>query len=288
MVILALIYYFLLALILFFVINYLDIRTKGRVSNIIISLIYLVVISVFIQETWIKQITNNVYLVIVLEMLIRLFYVYCFKESKKEELDLFLGRYLLTIVLGLIVNIGFINEVEKVLPTGEALKILVWGLIILYCYSIRKYFDFKDKQEIKKKLENHVNREEILSKYVKLKINYNTDIKVKNKKLINLIYAMMVYEDKKRNKFLRKIDNFFFGKLVKVSKLGIMQVESKTFITDSESVIIVSKKLDKMYDNLKVKKNFVMDILNNYYKDKEKLEEIEEIYQLIVEFSKLD
>ena len=94
----------------------------------------------------------------------------------------------------------------------------------------------------------------------------------------------MIYENKKRSKLLRKIDNFNYKINGGIKKLGIMQVESKKFITDSESINITYKKITKLYDkyNKKKDKNVSIKVLDDYLK--EESNNVKYIYEVIKKF----
>ena len=99
----------------------------------------------------------------------------------------------------------------------------------------------------------------------------------------------MIYEDKKRNKYLRAIDNLFIGKINKLYKVGIMQVPSKIYLTDVESIKIVENKLIKIYNKYLIADELTMvnKILKDYYKDDLIVNNITYIYNVINNFLSL-
>jgi len=80
------------------------------------------------------------------------------------------------------------------------------------------------------------------------------------------------------------IDNFNYKINGGSKKLGIMQVESKKFITDSESINITYKKITKLYDryNKKKDKNVSIKVLDDYLK--EESNNVKYIYEVIKKF----
>ena len=120
----------------------------------------------------------------------------------------------------------------------------------------------------------------ILNNYAKFKYAYYDECDNENKDISNILYAIMIYEDNKRNKFLRRIDNFKYKINGKKSKLGIMQVESKKFISDSESIELVSKKIIKIYNSIK-KKN-INSVFDKYYGYNN--EDVKYIFEIIKKF----
>lgn len=122
--------------------------------------------------------------------------------------------------------------------------------------------------------------------YAKLKLEYGNEIKMDNKTLLNILYAIMIFENNRRPKIFRKFDNLIFKITGEKKKLGIMQVMSKKFISDIESIEIVSKKLEKIYQKNKgIKKDLAIKILESY--DKSNSFEINYIYSELKRFSDL-
>ena len=76
---------------------------------------------------------------------------------------------------------------------------------------------------------------------------------------------------------MRKIDNIIFKINGKKNKFGIMQIESKMVITDSESINLAYKKILKIYKNSKIKD--VNKIFDKYYGYDN--EDVKYIYEVI-------
>ena len=83
-----------------------------------------------------------------------------------------------------------------------------------------------------------------------------------------LVYTVMIFENYQRSPFWRRVDAFRFQWDHQPRKLGIMQVFSKKLITDDESIQIVSKKLEKIYEKKKNgKKDVGSLVLEGYSKE---------------------
>ena len=124
----------------------------------------------------------------------------------------------------------------------------------------------------------------VLVSFAKLKHKFYDECLYDNKDISNMIYTIMIYENNRRSKLVRNIDNFKFKINGEKRRLRIMQVESKKFITDSESIEIVHKKINKLYDKAKSSKNndissFVFD---SYSKNDS--ESLKYIYDIICKF----
>lgn len=276
-------YYLVFGLVLFFIINYLKMKDKSIKNFLPIILIYIIIISGVINN---KDVSSNIFLVVVVEFFLRL--ISNLLTSDNDDNLKFIYDYAFYIIISLIVNNVFINQVDSVFLAGDALKIVIWILIILYLYQNLKIIDNPVIIE-EKPIDNSKYREYIVTNYAKFKNLYNNEIDTDNILLKNLLYAIMIYEDKRRNKYLRAIDNFFVGKINKLYKVGIMQVPSKIYLTDVESIKIVENKLTKIYNKYLIadESTMVNKILKDYYKDELIVNNVTYIYNVINNFLSL-
>lgn len=276
-------YYLVFGLVLFFIINYLKMKDKSIKNFLPIILIYIIIISGVINN---KDVSSNIFLVVVVEFFLRL--ISNLLTSDNDDNLKFIYDYAFYIIISLIVSNVFINQVDSVFLAGDALKIVIWILIILYLYQNLKIIDNPVIIE-EKPIDNSKYREYIVTNYAKFKNLYNNEIDTDNSLLKNLLYAIMIYEDKRRNKYLRAIDNFFVGKINKLYKVGIMQVPSKIYLTDVESIKIVENKLTKIYNKYLIadESTMVNKILKDYYKDELIVNNVTYIYNVINNFLSL-
>ena len=259
------IFYIIMGIIIFFLMNYLDNRFSiTKIDKIVLTNIIVIIISEFLFKYSIKY-TENIFLIFVFILIVDIIYsTYVIDHDFFDKDNNNILFYVGLIISGFIVNQEFINRVSSVFLTGEELRVVIWLLIIVYIYNFcnsKKLFEVKDKKEKK-----FMSTNSILNNYAKFKYAYYDECDNENKDISNILYAIMIYEDNKRNKFLRRIDNFKYKINGKKSKLGIMQVESKKFITDVESIDIVYKKLEKEY-NKSSKKSKVDDLIKKFYKE---------------------
>ena len=109
MKIIYLVYYTLFGLLLFFVKNYLK-RKDGTINDIVVSLIFLIVMSGVVSVFDLGGINESIYLVIVIEMLLRMFYNFVVEKSSETiDINKFYSDYIITFLLGLVINIVFIR-----------------------------------------------------------------------------------------------------------------------------------------------------------------------------------
>lgn len=275
--------YIVLGIILFIIIKYIENKYKiNRREWLILSIIFMLVFAGILVRLGINY-TNDIFLIFVFMMLTDIFYnSYILEQDFFSKEDKNIYYYILLIIIGFIINQEFINKVEEVFLTGEDLRLIIWFLVIIYLYkfSISKNILSTNIKENTK----FISKDSILISYVKLKEKYYEECNYDNKDISNIIYSIMIYENKKRSKLLRKIDNFNYKINGGIKKLGIMQVESKKFITDSESINITYKKITKLYDkyNKKKDKNISFKVLDDYLK--EESNNVKYIYEIIRKF----
>ena len=274
--------YIILGIILFIIIKYIENKYKiNRREWLIFSIIIMLLFAGILVRLGINY-TSDIFLIFVFMMLTDIFYnSYILEQDFFSKEDKNIYYYILLIIIGFIINQEFINRVEEVFLTGEDLRLIIWFLAIIYLYkfSISKNILSNNKETTK-----FISKDSILISYVKLKEKYYDECNYDNKDISNIIYSIMIYENKKRSKLLRKIDNFNYKINGGSKKLGIMQVESKKFITDSESINITYKKITKLYDkyNKKKDKNVSIKVLDDYLK--EESNNVKYIYEVIKKF----
>ena len=270
------VFYIITGCFLFFIIRYLENNFFiTKTQNIIFSLIYMMFIGGILSRYGFDVVNDNLFLMFVFTLIFSVIYTnYFLGRDFFDKNNKLLKFYILLIVCGYILNQEFINRVEMVFLSGDDLKIILWFLSFLFIYQF-----IKERDIIKNSNENFskfdMSDESIVINYAKLKYKYNDKFKCSDK-VLKILYSIMIYENNKRPSFLRKFDNFMFKLDGCSRKLGIMQVESKKFISDIESIEIVNKKLDKMINDKKISDK---DIINKYCK--EDSEFVNKIYDCI-------
>lgn len=283
---LDLIFYFFFGLILFFILNYLDkSEEENNIVHAIIPVIYIVLLAGLIMSLSLPIALDNLFLIILFELLIRIYYVRSvLRQDELMNTSYYTQIYVVSIVLGYFVNKMFILEVDSVFPTAQEMKLMVWFLIIVFLYfTLKNHIHIQVKEQ--KKTFPHKKKQYILVQYVKLKTQYHQEIKMKKKEYLPLFYAMMIYANYQRPSFYRKLDRIVYRFTGKETKMGIMQIPSRVEIQDRESIRLAIQKLDKIIEKeAKTRKKNVLPILEAYYEDKTIALEVQEIYQEIIAF----
>lgn len=277
--------YIIYSTLLFIILEYTTNKYKlNKIHNIFISIIYIIIIS-----TISKDIKNNLYIILIIELLIKILYYNNVLEKQLFKDNSFIID-IITIFIGYIINIEFINKVDSIFPNAQELKIILWLSIIIYIYHSLKD-NINNNTNIKKIINNdkkeELTKEYIVMEYAKNKNKYYNIIDSKYKDLIPIIYSILIYENHNRPKTLRYIDNAIFKINYKERKLGIMQVASKKLITDEESITLAINKLEKIYSKINNKKNNIcIEVLKKYLDNENKYNKIIDIYDNIIEFNK--
>ena len=261
-------------------------KNKFKINNfqsIVFSLLYMFLIAGFCTKYGFGKLNINIFLIFVFEMVFKIiYYSYVIEKDFFDRNDNNILYYIVLIILGYLFNIYFINKVNYVFLSSEDIRIIIWLIMFLFLYQFFKDNDFFKKVESSNS-KRTISDQGIYVSYAKLKSKYNDYINSDNKIISNIMYSIMIYENYKRPKFFRSIDNFKYRFDGGAKKFGIMQVESKKFIGDLESIDIVYKKINKLYDKNTVKrKTDVNKIISSF--DKENSEDIIYIYDKISKF----
>ena len=277
------IFYMIVAIIFFLILLVLDHKYKlTKLEKIVVS-IFLLLFVAGMMKRFLFSHTEQIFFIYVFMFFIDLIYHSYFLERDffdKQEQNVY--YYSVLVIIGFMLNQELINRVDQVFLSGEDFRIIIWFLLFLFFY-----FFFKNRnilQDTVSKTDHLISREVVLVQYVKLKDQYYDDLHCDEKEISNLLLAIMILENHRRGKILRKFDYFSFRLNGGKKKLGIMQVESKQFITDQKSIEIVYKKLDKLFHkDIKSKKKMkVEEVIEKY--SKEDASKIQAIFDIIRKF----
>ena len=267
--------YILFSIILSIILNKLEKEKKDNFFDyIIISNIYILILSGLF-----RGISNNIFLVIFLQIIGNVLYVTYIKEISIINNQYDILKYILCIISTYLLNILFINKVDSVFLNLEQVKFIIWVFIIGYLY-----FNLKDNFKVNKLNNNkklyYQDTEYIVMQYAKFKSKYYNVVSSKYRDLNLLIYSIMIYENYNRPSLFRKFDKFRYKLFSKRGKFGIMQINSNKYIDDITSIKLTIKKLERCY----VKNNDIYKTIASYYKVKKR--EVLSIYNELSNFDK--
>lgn len=271
--------YFIVSIILFLLIYYLEQKIKVRFFHeVMLVLIYFLVVAGIFYEFGIS--TYYLYVVMLVVSMIEIFLLYD-KELSMSRNPYSFYRYLFFVLVVYLMNRLFIDRVKGTFLSLEELKTFVWILVILYLYWYGKSF-LRDKSS--RRMISKIKTDYLMIQYVHFKNKYHGMIQVKNRKLISLIYAIVLYENIKRPLFLRKMDVIFYRLDGIPRKFGVMQIRNRTVLSDEESIRRGIRRIvgiDKRVSlNLKEEQRNVK-ILEKYHYKKEEVMSIMNILEKI-------
>ena len=241
-----------------------------KIQRFVISILLLMVVSGLCFKYAINF-TDNIFLVFVFLMISDVIYSCYFVDrdffDRNEKNILY---YIILVIVGFSINQNFINKVSQVFLTGEDLRIILWFLGFIFIYKFAKEKNIMTSSDTNK--DKYMSVDSVLVNYAKLKHKYYDNCDYNNKDISNIIYAIMIYEDRCKSKMIRNYDYFLFRLNGNKRKLGIMQVESDKFISDTESIEIAHKQIEKLYKKYttgtKTKKSVDIDkVLEDYCKE---------------------
>lgn len=260
-----------------------------KIQYVLFTNIFLVFLASVASYFHLNAFCDDIFIIVIFEFLIRMLYTTYLLEKdffSKEEgiLPLYLGN----VVVAYLLNQFIIRQVDMVFLNPEQLKFLLWVFIILFIYHFFHRQDMVSIQNSTKKFSIAERGQYIILQYAKMKQKYGKDISVQGDMRF-LIYAIMIFENYKRPSFFRQLDYFRYQFDHVPKKQGIMQVDSKKILSDIESIEFVEKKLEKLQEKKKSKKNDidVASLLKGIGMKQEEIEQITIIYQKLVEFSNL-
>lgn len=281
---LQLLYYLVLALGLFLILNYFK-KFEEKTPSV---MIFIPVIYILVASNLPGISREFVYFIILLEMLFRIYYAkIILNQDELMNTNYYIQNYGIAFILSYLLTEYYIMKVDTVFLTLEEVKITLWFFIILFLYKVFNG-NLKIKLEKQESVNMNLKEEAIIVRYARFKNQYSYLVKGKDKDLSILLYAMMVYENYHRSKFLRDIDKVHYRLTGKNIKMGIMQVEANRILTDEESIQMVLKEFRKIEKQItettKKKKNMDLEILKEYTKNSEKEHDILAIYEVIKNF----
>lgn len=130
-------------------------------------------------------------------------------------------------------------------PDSKTLAEQAWLLIIAFLYQTANNLKFSSRDSIKRK------RIYIKKKFLDFESKFGNivDSELAEKELRNLVFAIMVHEDFNRPLFTRYVEYAISYFSTKPMTLGIMQVQSRRVIDDSESLKIALDKINRDFES---------------------------------------
>lgn len=277
--------YILFSMLLFLIVKYLNKKFKLNLYEyIFIPLIYIIIVSMFFKFN------HYIFLVSLFLMFIDIIYTIYVKETNFFSNGSIIKMYIVIVISSYLIN-RYLIDTSIIYLDKPTLKIIVWIFIIYFIYQFIKNKNISYKSpELKSISDEEFDKNYIILSYTKFKIKYRNIIE-QHSNISNIIYAGLVYYNNIRPEYLRRIDYFKFRLNNRRRPLGIMQIDSDRFITDTESILIAISEIEKIYSRLKNKKtaktikkeDINYKVIKSYYKNYD-FNKIIEIYDEICKF----
>ncbi len=248
----------LMGVVLFFLINilgkrsnymgYMQISLFAKTSEapafnllfrVLTPLVYIIIITTIFFKIGFDKYTVNIYMVNIYYIIFRwTFNLIMGRGRLLNWLEQFI-HFIVISTLSFIEYRWLIKEKANILPDLSTISNELWIIIVLFLYSILNRLELgRGKTEYRKKRYQKHYLQKYMSRFDGIIRKRTT-----NRKLISLIYAIMLYEGFNRPKIYRKIENAIFS-LGIVKTTGIMQVKSNSALSDNESVKAAIKKIN--------------------------------------------
>ncbi len=207
-------------------------------------LIYIIIISTLLYSIKLDRYVDKIYLVCIYYVFFRLLFNIILLNR------MLLLNWFRQILYVALVSLGSFFLYEKIikikqniLPDSTTLINEIWIIILVYLYYILNTIKFSTKGEEKRKDKYISNR------YINFKNKFGEKIKeeLKNKKIEPLLYAIMIYEDFNRPRGIRFFENISFYLTRKKHTLGLMQIATQKYIDDIESLRLAIIKIEQSY-----------------------------------------
>lgn len=195
--------------------------------------VFFVFFVVAVQSASRTELVKFSYLIILYYWLIRAISIILMNRAKLLNWSIYFIYFGVSMGLSLWIY-SLVEKVDKLLPNPRSLLDQMWILIIIFIYSIFNDLEISQKGSIKRK-NKYIN-----NKYHILKQNYGSIISYhcSNEFYEATTYAIMIYEDFNRPFIIRCIEYMHFFITKKPHTLGIMQVSTKKYISNKESIIL--------------------------------------------------
>lgn len=257
--------------------------------KILVPVIYIIIVSGIFYEMNQGWLVKNIYLVTIFYYIIKwinIIFILKRKDLHDWKTDIILS------IIGTIISIAiyyiFIIRTNQIFVSLEEIRDGVWVSIIIFIFVIIKnniYNNMKtNHREQERRKYNYIKK-----KYLYFKDKYGDIIKTRNKRLANITYSILLYENYNRP-FIYRIIEYIKFIFTRHATLGIMQVNSRTLISNRTSVkkgykIIKNEyyRLRKIYKkkNIPLDDWFVADVINQYNNGRKYCSEISYIMTMI-------
>lgn len=207
--------------------------------RVLSPIVYIIVISAVLYSFNLDKYVNNIFLVNIYYIAFRLIF------NLVTNRGLLLNWYRQFIYWFAIVTISYftyeniIKEKTNILPDFTTIANELWIIILVFIFQITNNIRLSQDSTIKRKQIYLQNRYHYFKKLYGSTISEITQ----NEVLDAIAYSILIYEDFNRPKVVRFIEYITFKLTKKEHSLGVMQVKTKKYLSNNESVVLGCKKI---------------------------------------------
>ena len=248
-----------LAIVLFFLVNWLGKRSGplgymqisvgmkddtapmfNYLFKVLAPVVFIVLSAALFQALSLKEFTKNIYLIVVYYWVFRLLYVWFLGHISLLDWTVQIIYWISSIGLAIWVN-SLIDRLETILPSPQSLIEELWLLIILFIYSVFNKLEFS-REATERRKENYIYRQ-----FEKLHKRFGSQVDgyFQSDFMRALTFSIMLYENFNRSDTVRSLERILFKASKKRHTYGVMQVMSDRVLTDEESLDLGMKKIEQ-------------------------------------------
>jgi len=172
----------------------------------------------------------------------------------------FIKKFLYILIQGSALFVSYIfyefslkRGTEFILPESGGFRTEIWFIIILYFYNLLT--EYKENRDSgygdEREKQDNLYQRVIKKKFNRFRKKYGHLLSpefLENQILNNIFFSIMIYEDINRPKLVRWTEKVLF-KFNLAKSTGIMQVQSKRFLSNEESIKEAQKIIFKIYSD---------------------------------------
>ena len=219
------------------------------IFRIFAPIIYIIITAVILYKFKLDKYVVNIYLVSVYYIVFRLGFNLI---TNRGLLLNWVRQFLYWISIVYLSYFAYINLIvpkTNLFPDFSTWANELWIIILIYLFHVFNNIRLSPDKTIKRKKGYLSNRYNFFKNKYGNYINDN----VEDKKLIFLVYAVIIYEDFNRPKIVRFVENLSFYITRREHSLGLMQIKTNTFLDDFGSLKLGVEKINKSYSTNLVK-----------------------------------
>lgn len=251
----------ILAILLFFLVNWLGSRSAplgymqlsigiqdetapafNYLFKVLAPVVFIILMAALFQVLNLQVLNKNIFLIVIYYWVFRLLYVILRGHASLLDWKVQVLYWISSIGLSIWVY-SLIDKLDTILPSPQSLIEELWILIILFIYTIiNKLQFFRGETEQRKK--NYIDR-----RYLELNSRFGNQVNsyFDNDILRALTFSIMIYENYNRSGFVRFLERILLKNSKKKHTYGIMQVMSDHVLKDEESINLGMKKIEEDY-----------------------------------------